>query len=303
MDNLIKEIRSNHSDMYVDNTLAAIRVSGKDNKKFLQGQLTNDIEKLSDRFMNTSYCTHQGKVIVNIQVFLSEEDVILLLSKSLSKYFIEKISKYILMSDVKFMLYNEVTALWSLGDKARELMREYKIEEDKLCSRISETEYMINMCTENSYQIRYINLNSSNTSKFEYNELSETQTCLIDLFRLHTRLKIDIIEKFIPQVLNSDELETVSYKKGCYTGQEVIARTHYLGNVKKHTYLVIIDAPINNETNVVNSDGESVGELIGETFTYQEVILSHCVLRDSSDFSDLFIKDNVIRVLAKEDIS
>ena len=303
MDNLIKEIRSNHSDMYVDNTLAAIRVSGKDNKKFLQGQLTNDIEKLSDRFMNTSYCTHQGKVIVNIQVFLSEEDVILLLSKSLSKYFIEKISKYILMSDVKFMLYNEVTALWSLGDKAKELMREYKIEEDKLCSRISETEYMINMCMENSCQIRYINLDSSNTSKFEYNELSETQTCLIDLFRLHTRLKIDNIEKFIPQVLNSDELETVSYKKGCYTGQEVIARTHYLGNVKKHTYLVIIDAPINNETNVVNSDGESVGELIGETFTYQEVILSHCVLRDSSDFSDLFIKDNVIRVLAKEDIS
>ena len=303
MDNLIKEIRLNYNGIYVDNTLAAIRVSGKDNKKFLQGQLTNDIEKLSDRFMNTSYCTHQGKVIVNIQVFLSEEDVILLLSKSLSKYFIEKISKYILMSDVKFMLYDEVTVLWSLGDKARELMREYKIEEDKLCSKISETEYVINMCMENSYQIRYVNLDSSNTSKFEYNELDETQTCLIDLFRLHTRLKIDNIEKFIPQVLNSDELETVSYKKGCYTGQEVIARTHYLGNVKKHTYLVTIDAPINNETNVVNSDGESVGELIGETFIYQEVTLSHCVLRDSSDFSDLFIKDNVIRVLAKEDIS
>ena len=303
MDNLIKEIRSNHSDMYVDNTLAAIRVSGKDNKKFLQGQLTNDIEKLSDRYMNASYCTHQGKVIVNIQVFLSEDDVILLLSKSLSKYFIEKISKYILMSDVKFMLYNEITALWSLGDKAKELMREYKIEEDKLCSRVSESEYMINMCMDNTYQIRYVNLDSSNTCKFEYNELSETQTCLIDLFRLHTRLKIDNIEKFIPQVLNSDELETVSYKKGCYTGQEVIARTHYLGNVKKHTYLVTIDAPINNETNVVNSDGESVGELIGETFTYQEVTLSHCILRDSSDFNDLFIKDNVIRVLAKEDIS
>ena len=303
MDNLIKQIRSNHSEMYLDNTLAAIRVSGKDNKKFLQGQLTNDIEKLSDRFMNTSYCTHQGKVIVNIQVFLSEDDVILLLSKSLGKYFIEKISKYVLMSDVRFKLYNEVTALWSLGDKARELMREYKIEEDKLCSRVSESEYMINMCMDNTYQIRYVNLDSSNTCKFEYNELSETQTCLIDLFRLHTRLKIDNIEKFIPQVLNSDELETVSYKKGCYTGQEVVARTHYLGNVKKHTYLVTIDAPINNETNVVNSDGESVGELIGETFTYQEVTLSHCILRDSSDFNDLFIKDNIVRVLAKEDIS
>ena len=303
MDNLIKEIRLNYNGIYVDNTLAAIRVSGKDNKKFLQGQLTNDIEKLSDRFMNTSYCTHQGKVIVNIQVFLSEDDVILLLSKSLSKYFIEKISKYVLMSDVKFMLYNEITALWSFGDKAKELMREYKIEEDKICSRVSESEYMINMCMENTYQIRYVNLDSSNTSKFEYDELSETQTCLIDLFRLHTRLKIDNIEKFIPQVLNSDELETVSYKKGCYTGQEVIARTHYLGNVKKHTYLVTIDTPTNNEANVVNSDGESVGELIGETFIYKEVTLSHCVLRDSSDFSDLFINGNVVRVLAKEDIA
>ena len=303
MDNLIKEIRLNHSGIYVDNTVAAIRVSGKDNKKFLQGQLTNDIEKLSDRYMNASYCTHQGKVIVNIQVFSSEHDVILLLSKSLSKYFIEKISKYILMSDVKFEVYDEVTALWSLGDRAKELMREYKIDEDMVCSRISESEYMINMSVDSTCQIRYVNLDSSKASKFEYNELSETQTCLIDLFRLHTRLKTDNIEKFIPQVLNSDELETVSYKKGCYTGQEVIARTHYLGNVKKHTYLVTIDALINNETNVVNSDGESVGELIGETFTYQEVTLSHCILRDSSDFNDLFIKDNVVRVFAKEDIS
>ena len=303
MDNLIKEIRSNHSNMYVDNTLAAIRVSGKDNKKFLQGQLTNDIEKLSDRYMNASYCTHQGKVIVNIQVFLSEDDVILLLSKSLSKYFIEKISKYILMSDVKFMLYNEITTLWSLGNKAKELIREYKIEKEKLYSRVSESEYMINMSMDNTHQIRYVTLDSSNGCKFEYNELGETQTCLIDLFRLHTRLKMDNIEKFIPQVLNSDELDTVSYKKGCYTGQEVIARTHYLGNVKKHTYLVTIDAPTNNETNVVNSDGESVGELIGETFTYQEATLSHCILRDSSDFNDLFVKDNVIRVFTKEDIS
>ena len=303
MNKILTNLINNYSNLYIDNDSTVIKVSGEDATKFLQGQLTNDVESLKDNFINASYCTHQGKVIVNIQVFLSEDDVILLLSKSLSKYFIEKISKYVLMSDVKFVLYNEITALWSMGDKAKELMKEYKIEEDKLCSRISESEYMINMCMDNTYQIRYVNLDSSSTCKFEYNELSETQTCLIDLFRLHTRLKIDNIEKFIPQVLNSDELETVSYKKGCYTGQEVIARTHYLGNVKKHTYLVTIDAPISNETNVVNSDGESVGELIGETFTYQKVTLSHCILRDSSDFNDLFIKDNVIKFLTKEDIS
>ncbi len=77
------------------------------------------------------------------------------------------------MSDVKFILYNEIITLWSLDDKAKELMREYKIEEDKLCSRVGESEYMINMSMDNTYQIRYVNLDSSDTCKFEYNELSE----------------------------------------------------------------------------------------------------------------------------------
>ena len=95
------------------------------------------------------------------------------------------------MSDVKFVLYDEVTALWSLSDKAKELMREYKIEEDKLCSRISESEYMINMCMENTYQIRYVNLDLSNSCKFEYNELSETQDA-----------------KFAPKNLNSYQIQS-----------------------------------------------------------------------------------------------
>ena len=103
-------------------------------------------------------------------------------------------------------------------------------------------------------------------------------------------------------MLNSDKLNTVSYKKGCYTGQEVIARTHYLGNVKKHTYLAVVDACIDTEVNIVNKDGESVGELIGETFKYNDRILSHCILRDSSDFKDLCISNKNLQVITQEDI-
>ena len=46
--------------------------------------------------------------------------IILLLTKSLSEYFLEKISKYILMSDVKFTEYDDITVLWGLGEKALE---------------------------------------------------------------------------------------------------------------------------------------------------------------------------------------
>ena len=303
MDNITEKIRLNHDKLYRDNTLTAIKVTGTDNKKFLQGQLTNDIENLSDKYVHASYCTHQGKVIVNVQAFLCDDEIILLLTKSLSKYFLEKISKYILMSDVKFTEYDDITVLWGLGDKALKLIEEHKIDSDKSFNKISQSEYVINMTNDKKHQIRYIDLDSIAVKRIEHETLAESQTCLIDLFSMHTRLKKQNIEKFIPQVLNSDQLNTVNYKKGCYTGQEVIARTHYLGNVKKHTYLVSVDSSINDESNIVNSDGESVGELIGETFEFDNILLSHCILRDSCDFNNLLVNDKDVQVLIKEDIS
>ena len=303
MTNIIEKIRLNHNNFYRDNTLTAIKVSGSDNRKFLQGQLTNDIENLTDKYVYTSYCTHQGKVIVNMQVLSSDNDVILLVTKSLREYFLEKISKYILMSDVKFTHYDDTTVLWGLGENAQKSLREYKIDTNHSFSKISQSEYILNMSKDNEHQVRYVNFDSNTISKIKYDRLAESQTCLIDLFNMHTRLKKQNIEKYIPQVLNSDQLNTVNYKKGCYTGQEVIARTHYLGNVKKHTHLVSVVSSINEETNIINSDGESVGELIGESFVYDNLLLSHCVLRDSCDFNDLLINDKTVQVLIKEDIS
>ena len=302
MDNIINKIISNFNGLYIDNSLTAIKVTGKDNIKFLQGQLTNDLENISDGYINASYCTHQGKVIVNLQIILIDSDVVLLLTKSLAEYFIEKISKYILMSDVKFTVYDHINIYWALGDKAHNMLTEHDIKKTKSNNKINKSEYLINMSTKNSYKCRYVSFDSKVCESINFMTLEKFQTCLLDLLSMHTRLKKDDIEKYIPQVLNSDKLNTVSYKKGCYTGQEVIARTHYLGNVKKHTYLAVVDACIDTEVNIVNKDGESVGELIGETFKYNDRILSHCILRDSSDFKDLFIANKNLQVITQEDI-
>ncbi len=300
MDNIINKIILNFNELYIDNTLTAIKVTGTDNKKFLQGQLTNDIESITDNYLNASYCTHQGKVIVNMQVILIDNDVVLLLSKSLAEYFIEKISKYILMSDVQFAMYDHINIYWALGERANNMLTKYDIKKTESNNKINKSEYLINMSTKNSYKCRYISLDDKVCENINFASLEQSQTCLLDLLSLHTRLKKDDIEKYIPQVLNSDELNTVSYKKGCYTGQEVIARTHYLGNVKKHLYLVTTDTCIDSEVNIVNTDGESVGELIGETFKYDGKLLSHGILRDSSDFKDLFIANKELDVITKE---
>ena len=157
------------------------------------------------------------------------------------------------------------------------------------------------MSTSSIPQCRCILFDPEQIADMTYTNSNQYSTCLIDLFNLITRLRVENIEKYIPQVLNADKLDTVNYKKGCYTGQEVIARTHYLGNVKKHVYLVNINATEINEKNIINNDGESVGELIGESFNHENVTLSHCILRDSCDFDELFIDKDKVSVISMEE--
>ncbi len=303
MNKLISDIIVNNNGPYCDNGISLIRVSGIDNKQFLQGQLTNDVDNLgNDQYKLASYCTHQGKVIVNMQLVTDGDDVIIILPKHLSEYFIKKISKYILMSKVKFEMDTESTVLSIIGDEALAVIKKYNVLTSGHYKKIDDSNVVINMSTPLISQCKCILMNPDNQIDINFSEKDKPSTCLIDLFSLVTRLRVENTEKYIPQVLNSDKLNTVNYKKGCYTGQEVIARTHYLGNVKKHVYLVYINNSEICETNIINKDGESVGELIGERFIYKDVNMSHSILRDSCDFNELFLGKDVVRVIPMEDI-
>ena len=302
MNKLIFEIIEKYSGPYHDNDFTLINVSGKDNKKFLQGQLTNDILGLnSKKYLLSSYCTHQGKVISNLQIVVIDDEVLILLPKNIATYFIDKISKYILMSEVKFEINSNAKILSVIGDKAYELLDENKLTSTNACKRINKNDLLINMSTSSLKQCRYIIFDNEKDKNIKYELFKGPYTCLIDLFNLFTRLKKEDIEKFIPQVLNADNLDTVNYKKGCYTGQEVVARTHYLGSVKKHVYLGFLNKANNDEKIIINKDGESVGELIGETFLHNNILLSHCILRDSCNFKDLFVDKSKFEIISMED--
>jgi len=304
MDKLISQIIERYNGPFLDENLAVLAVNGKDNKKFLQGQLTNDIIGLdSEKYLLSSYCTHQGKVIANIQVLLVDETILLLLPKSIVSIFIDKISKYILMSDVEFVHITEAKVLSIIGNEAIKILADEKFQEIYTHKKIDEKTILINMSTSFASLCRYIVLDSNAENNIKIQSYTGTYTCLIDLFNLFTRLTEKDIEKFIPQVLNADKLNTVNYKKGCYTGQEVVARTHYLGSVKKHVYLGFLKVPHNDEKNIINNDGESVGELIGDVFTFDNNLLSHCILRDSCNFEDLYINNNKLEIITMEDIA
>jgi len=68
-------------------------------------------------------------------------------------------------------------------------------------------------------------------------------------------------EHFTPHMLNLDLLDAISFDKGCYTGQEIVARTHYKGATKRRTLRFESDSPV-SAGDKVSSDGREIGEVL-----------------------------------------
>ena len=91
-------------------------------------------------------------------------------------------------------------------------------------------------------------------------------------------------DQFIPQMLNLDLLDFISFKKGCYTGQEVVARAHYLGAVKRRMYLLALDTdsvPASGQT-LSNSEGKQLGTIVNAESNEQGKVEALAVLSTSS---------------------
>ncbi|MDD1641600.1 MAG: tRNA-modifying protein YgfZ, partial [Methylococcaceae bacterium] len=89
-------------------------------------------------------------------------------------------------------------------------------------------------------------------------------------------LTTETSEEFIPQMLNLDILGGISFNKGCYTGQEIVARTHYLGKTKRTMFLAECDTPSTPLPNsIIIDDGTGTEHAIGKVLLAQRSHAEH----------------------------
>ena len=191
---------------------ALLKVSGGDAESFLQAQLTNDITLLENNSVQlNAYCQHQGKVISLFWVMRSEEDFLLSFPVDLAEKVITRLRMFIIISDV-------------------------------LIEDISEHYSQIGLINENNPSAYIINESlslliesSRNTNKEIHSNYKEWVKASIE--SQIPEVYLSSSEKFVPQMLNLDINEIgVNFSKGCYPGQEVVARLHYLGDAKRRLF-------------------------------------------------------------------
>ena len=285
----------------IDNEIVCIKITGADAEKFLQGQFSNDISSIKDdSYQFSSYSTNQGKVISLLRIIKDQDSFLLLLTTNISEYFISKLSMYVLMSKVEIEIMNNYKIYGLSGTASMEIIKnnsyENSVFEKGDCYVLNNTSERVS----SAIVIHKSNDKLDNLPRFftsmGFSSLEFNTNKLADMMRGFLRIDMITKEKYIPQVLNMEVLNGISYKKGCYTGQEIVARTHYLGKIKKRVCSIETESESMKYGDVIhNKDSESIGEIISNPQDVESLNISLAILRLDSLDKELYINNEKIK--------
>ena len=253
--------------LYKLNYLAALAVSGEDAISFLQGQLTCNINDLTESQASiAAFCNPKGRVISTLLIVKTDSGFALILPSSLLDNVIQKLRRYILRSKVILTQQDDYSLLGLSG--TNHLNNMSLSEQDFSCSNI-EGLLCIKLPASNA---RYLCIAKSQCSNHSYlNDLSignQDEWRYQDISSAFPWFDASRSEQFIPQILNIDKLGGISFSKGCYTGQEIIARTHYLGKPKRQLFLAECQRHFLTDADLAVKDADSE-EKLGDILALQ----------------------------------
>ena len=195
--------------------LRILTISGEDAGELLQGQMTQDIKKLEDeKIYITSFCNVQGRVIASSFIQERNDQYDLILSSEIIDELENHLQRYILRSKVLIEQSDEKT----FGAYKSDIN-----EDSKECRSLKNDPK------------RVLTLSSQVPESID-NFITSEEWIRCDIENSIAIINKESTEKFIPQMLNLDILDAVSFSKGCYTGQEVVARVQHRGKIKQRMF-------------------------------------------------------------------
>ena len=239
-----------------------IRASGPDAATFLQGQLTNDVSKLPPgRAMLAGFCSAKGRLQASFVVWREgPEDLLLVCASDLLAPTLKRLSMFVLRAKCKLTDVSEQVMLsGAVGETARALVAGGDVWSSAVATSGTTT---IRLPDAQGMERALVVSGPDGAS-----ELRAAATLAIDDWRWLdvcsgiVTIEAAIVDRFVPQMVNFELVGGVDFQKGCYPGQEVVARSQYRGTAKRRTFLFDTSQPAVPGTDVFSSGagGEAIG--------------------------------------------
>jgi folate-binding protein YgfZ len=225
-----------------------LRVSGDDAQSFLQNLLSSDVREIgADHAQLGSFNSPKGRMLASMLIWYHDGDYLLQLPRALCEPMRKKFSMYVLRAKVKISdISDEIVVLGLSGENTQKILEQKFGELPQQSFGFTDLEQTgILKFSDTRFQISTTAQHAATLWQTLSQHAQPVGSVCWDW--LNIRAGIPVIlpqtqEQFVPQMVNFELIGGVNFKKGCYPGQEIVARMQYLGKLKRRMYLIHIDS-------------------------------------------------------------
>ena len=210
--------------------LGIIKITGTDTVKYVQGQVTCNIDTLgAQRWTFGAHCDFKGKMWSFFQACFWDDALLLICPKDVIPSAQAELKKYGVFSQVEITDSSDEFSLTGCGSDAGEY------------GQVTRTDEQLVLSMSNQSVTRALHVGNDSSPNSDLPDGSAVWQALdiqsgIGAITSHTS------NEYVPQMINLQALDAIDFQKGCYMGQEVVARTKYLGKNKRAGYILQCEA-------------------------------------------------------------
>ncbi len=248
-----------------------IKLSGEQSHSFLQGQVTNDVTKLKDvEWQAGAHCNAKGKAWSNFIAFEKQDELFLVLTEQSAAQSLAELNKYGVFSKTEITddsshwhIYGSNTKIDVQNGRSIELASDHYLVMSESPLETTDT----------------------NNEAWWFDEVLSGRAHLFE----------GTIGEFVPQMMNLQALDYISFNKGCYMGQEMIARMRYLGKNKRALYLAKIDDEVSLDAGqdvfvAMNGNRRAKGKVINSA-TFNGNTAFQVIMPNDTDLTEIIYID------------
>ena len=257
--------------VYALTDLSILTIKGPDARKFLQGQVTCDINQLNGKLATYgAQCTPKGRAIFNfLATSVTTEQVTLRLPQEMEFIARKSLGKYMVFSKAEMSEAQEYAVVGITGSEASKTLEAvFGHAPTEPLSALQINDCNIICLSEGRYEcwIHQSILKETWQKLTSQAPVAATKNWhALDIQSGISNIYLPTTEEFVPQTINMGQIGAISFTKGCYTGQEVVARMQYLGKQKRYTYrarYVGSKIPQPGENLLTESAAQTIGKVV-----------------------------------------
>jgi folate-binding protein YgfZ len=232
--------------------LAVLRLSGADRVALLQGQTSNDARRVTPTLAQlTSFNNPKGRCYAIAVLAEQDGSHLLIVERSVAETLCKRLRMYILRSKVTVEVAEDLALIGRPGDHRAAATDPSR---GLACAAVDDG-LAVEMPGARELVVVPVARAAPLADGSDAWRLADVQTGV-------PTVVAETVERFVPLWLGLERLGAIDYKKGCYTGQEIVARTHYLGTVKQRLLQARSPAAALPGAKVLGPDGDALGEVV-----------------------------------------